>query len=42
MADGDNELVIPNYKQAGGSIRRLADAPAGVAGISFKSKEYSH
>ncbi len=38
--DGVNELVIPNYKQTWANIRKLADAPAEVAKISFKSKEY--
>lgn len=38
---GTNELVIPNYKQTWGNIRKLADAPANVTRISFKSKEYS-
>lgn len=38
---GTNELVIPNYKQTWGNIRKIADAPASVAHLSFKSKEYS-
>ncbi|SMF54303.1 arsenite oxidase large subunit [Tistlia consotensis] len=38
---GTNELVIPNYKQTWGDIRKIADAPKAVAGTSFKSKEYS-
>ncbi len=38
---GVNELVIPNYKQTWGNIRKLANAPASVAHLSFKSKEYS-
>lgn len=37
---GTNELVIPNYKQTWGNIRKLADAPKAVQHISFKSKEY--
>ncbi len=37
---GTNELVIPNYKQTWGDIRKISDAPAAVRGISFKSKEY--
>ena len=38
---GTNELVIPNYKQTWGNIRKIADAPASVAHLSFKSKEYT-
>lgn len=38
---GMNELHIPNYKQTWGNIRKIADAPASVAHLSFKSKEYS-
>lgn len=38
---GTNELMIPNYKQTWGNIRKIADAPASVAHLSFKSKEYS-
>ena len=26
---GVNELIIPNYKQTWGNIRKIADAPAG-------------
>ena len=37
---GVNELVIPNYKQTWGNIRKLADAPAAVRHLSFKSQEY--
>jgi arsenite oxidase large subunit len=37
---GVNELVIPNYKQTWGSIRKIADAPAAVRHLSFKSQEY--
>jgi arsenite oxidase large subunit len=38
---GVNELVLPNYKQTWGNIRKIADAPASVAHLTFKSKEYS-
>ena len=38
---GTNELGIPNYKQTWGNIRKIADAPASVAHLSFKSKEYN-
>jgi arsenite oxidase large subunit len=37
---GVNELVIPNYKQTWGDIRKLADAPEVTKGVSFKSQEY--
>jgi arsenite oxidase large subunit len=37
---GTNELVIPNYKQTWGNIRKIADAPASVAHLSFKPQEY--
>lgn len=37
---GVNELVIPNYKQTWANIRKLADAPASVKGLTFKSIEY--
>jgi arsenite oxidase large subunit len=39
--DGTNELVIPNYKQTWGNIRKIADAPRAVSHLSFKSKEYT-
>ncbi|WP_018701104.1 arsenate reductase (azurin) large subunit [Amorphus coralli] len=38
---GVNELIIPNYKQTWGDIRKIADAPRSVGHLSFKSKEYS-
>jgi arsenite oxidase large subunit len=38
---GTNELIIPNYKQTWGNIRKIADAPEGVRHLSFKSQEYS-
>ncbi|WP_274427390.1 arsenate reductase (azurin) large subunit [Chelativorans sp. YIM 93263] len=41
VSAGTNELIIPNYKQTWGNIRKIADAPASVAHLSFKSKEYS-
>jgi len=37
---GTNELIIPNYKQTWGDIRRIAAAPGAAAHLSFKSKEY--
>ena len=30
VSQGVNELVIPNYKQTWGNIRKIADAPEGV------------
>ena len=39
--NGTNELVLPNYKQTWADIRKLADAPATVSHLSFKSKEFS-
>ena len=40
VSKGVNELIIPNYKQTWGSIRKIADAPEATAGLSFKSQEY--
>ena len=37
---GTNELIIPNYKQTWGDIRKIASAPRGVEHLTFKSKEY--
>jgi arsenite oxidase large subunit len=39
--EGVNELVIPNYKQTWGNIRKISDAPEGVKHLSFKSQEYT-
>ena len=41
VSPGVNELIIPNYKQTWGAIRKLADAPAGVEHLSFKSLDYT-
>ena len=41
VSAGVNELVIPNYKQTWGNIRKIADAPANVKGLTFKSEEYA-
>jgi arsenite oxidase large subunit len=41
VSPGVNELIIPNYKQTWGAIRKIADAPEAVKSISFKSEEYS-
>jgi len=40
VSKGVNELVIPNYKQTWGNIRKLADAPKVTWHLSFKSEEY--
>ena len=40
VSPGVNELIIPNYKQTWASIRKLADAPAAVEHLSFKTWEY--
>jgi arsenite oxidase large subunit len=41
VSAGVNEFIIPNYKQTWGNIRKIADAPANVKGLSFKSIEYT-
>jgi arsenite oxidase large subunit len=41
ISKGVNELIIPNYKQSWGNVRKLADAPQSVAGLSFKTQEYA-
>jgi arsenite oxidase large subunit len=41
VSPGVNELIIPNYKQTWGAIRKLADAPEGVRHLTFKSQEYA-
>ena len=40
VSPGVNELIIPNYKQTWGGIRKIADAPEGVRHLTFKSQEY--
>ncbi|GAA3843338.1 arsenate reductase (azurin) large subunit [[Pseudomonas] carboxydohydrogena] len=40
VSKGVNELIVPNYKQTWGNIRKIADAPEGVKHLSFKSSEY--
>ena len=40
VSRGVNELIIPNYKQTWGNIRKIADAPEGVRHLTFKSQEY--
>ena len=41
VSAGVNELIIPNYKQTWGNIRKIADAPANLKGVTFKSEEYA-
>ena len=41
VSPGVNELIIPNYKQTWGDIRKIADAPEGVKHLSFKPFDYS-
>jgi len=41
VSPGVNEFVIPNYKQTWGAIRKIADAPEAVRGVTFKSEEYA-
>jgi arsenite oxidase large subunit len=41
VSPGVNELIIPNYKQTWGNIRKLADAPESVKHLSFKSFDYT-
>ena len=41
VSAGVNELIIPNYKQTWGNIRKIASAPEGARQTSFKSWEYS-
>jgi len=38
---GVNSLMLPEYKHCWANIRKISDAPANVAGVSFKSKEYT-
>ncbi len=40
VSKGVNELIIPNYKQTWGDIRKISDAPEGVRHLTFKSQEY--
>ena len=36
VSKATNELIIPNYKQTWGNVRKLADAPEAVRHLSFK------
>jgi arsenite oxidase large subunit len=40
VSKGVNELVIPNYKQTWGNIRKIADAPEVTRKLTFKDQEY--
>lgn len=40
VSAGVNELIIPNYKQTWGNIRKIADAPEVTRHLTFKSQEY--
>jgi arsenite oxidase large subunit len=40
VSKGVNELVIPNYKQTWGNIRKIAGLPKAAQNMSFKSLEY--
>ena len=40
VSPGVNELIIPNYKQTWGNIRKIASAPGAARGTSFKSWEF--
>ncbi len=40
VSKGVNELIIPNYKQTWGNIRKIADAPEVTRKLSLKSLEY--
>ena len=40
VSKGVNELIIPNYKQTWGNIRKIADAPEVTQHLTFKSQEY--
>ena len=40
VSKGVNELILPNYKQTWGNIRKIASAPEVTKQLSFKSGEY--
>jgi hypothetical protein len=40
VSKGVNELIIPNYKQTWGNIRKIASAPEVTRKLTFKSQEY--
>jgi arsenite oxidase large subunit len=41
VSPGVNELIIPNYKQTWGNIRKIASAPEVTKHLSFKNQHYS-
>jgi arsenite oxidase large subunit len=40
VSKATNELIIPNYKQTWGNIRKISDAPEAVRHLSWKTQEY--
>ena len=40
VSKATNDLIIPNYKQTWGNIRKIADAPEVTRHLTFKSQEY--
>jgi arsenite oxidase large subunit len=40
VSKGANELIVPNYKQTWGNIRKIADAPEVTRHLTFKSQDY--
>lgn len=40
VSKGVNELILPNYKQTWGNIRKIASAPEVTKQLTFKSQEY--
>ena len=41
VSKGVNELIIPNYKQTWGDIRKIADAPEATRHLTFKDQHYN-
>jgi arsenite oxidase large subunit len=40
VSKGVNELIVPNYKQTWGNIRKIADAPEVTRHLTFKNQDY--
>ena len=40
VSAGTNELIIPNYKQTWGGIRKISSIPGNAAHLTFKSQEF--
>lgn len=40
VSKATNELIIPNYKQTWGNIRKISSAPEAVRHLSWKTQEY--